>query len=138
MPVWRLVFRLGADSQEGSFAVETTLDTRPASPTYDFIEKTLPAGDDPRSLLLGTWVTTFPSFVYDEPVDDGDLPRIATYALPDPSNHPAPALGYFFAATLLCLKFDGQGNFSGRVAINRAGQAAPQPVVEGTYTAQVN
>lgn len=88
--------------------------------------------DDPRRWLAGTWVTTFSSFVFDEPEDDNDLPRIATYALPNLKN--TPSHGYFFAATLLCLKFDALGRFSGRVAINRGGRAAPQPNVFGTYT----
>jgi hypothetical protein len=86
--------------------------------------------------LGGTWVTSFSAFVYDEPPNDSDIPRIATYALP--RLRTTPANGYFFAATLLVLKFDPYGNFSGRVAINRGGEPAPQPRVLGTYTVQAN
>lgn len=90
-----------------------------------------PVHPEPVDFMLGTWVTSFSGAVHDDPQDDHDIPRIPAYAMPN--GHQAKSGGYFFAASLLILKFDGQGSFAGKVQIIRGGSPAPQPVVNGTY-----
>lgn len=88
-----------------------------------------PVHPEPVDFMLGTWVMSFSGAVHDDPEDDNDTPRIPAYTMPGQSK----TGGYFFAASLLILKFDGQGSFDGKVQIIRGGRPAPQPIVRGTY-----
>jgi hypothetical protein len=84
--------------------------------------------------MEGTWVTSFSGVVHDDPVDSNPVPRIAAYESPGHST----SGGYFFASTLLTLKCDGAGNFTGKVQIIRGGSPAPQNVVRGKYKLDLN
>lgn len=96
-----------------------------------------PVRAEPVDWMRGVWVTSFSSFVHDEPLDDKhNIPRIAAYSFVN--GHEAKSGGYFFAASLLCLKFDGQGSFTGRAQIMRGARPAPQDVVYGTYRLDPN
>lgn len=84
--------------------------------------------------IAGPWITSFSGFVHDQPVDSHDTPRVAAYTAPGHS----PSGGYFFAASLMCLNFDGHGAFTGKAQVIRGGRPAPQDVVKGTYELQPN
>lgn len=81
--------------------------------------------------MIGTWVTSFSGVVHDDPPDDRETPRIPAYGMKN--GHEAKSGGYFFSASFLILKFDGQGGFIGKAQIIRGGRPAPQDVVRGTY-----
>jgi len=89
---------------------------------------------DLTPLMEGTWVTSFSGVVHDEPEDTNPIPRIPAYVPPGQKK----SGGYFFASTLLILKFDGQGGFTGKVQIIRGGSPAPQDVIRGTYSLNPN
>lgn len=93
---------------------------------------------DSIKLMAGTWVTSFSGVVHDEPEDGAPTPRIPAYKHVDSNPQHAATGGYFFAATLLCLKFDGSGSFTGTAQIIRGGEPAPQNKVFGTYTVRAD
>jgi hypothetical protein len=95
--------------------------------------------------LTGTWLTSFSSFVHDDPADQdrNPAPQIAAYDRPN-NNQFDQTAGYFLAATILCLKF-ADGRITGKVKINRGGsnvREKPDPgvanPVTGTYSSQWN
>ncbi len=95
--------------------------------------------------LTGTWVTSFTSYVHDDPVDPSPAPQLAAY-FGDGAGQYSQTAGYFLASTLLWLKFNEDLTVTGSVRINRGGRklvekpdlATGANPVMGSYSAELN
>lgn len=87
------------------------------------------------AFIQGTWVTSFSTFVHDDPIDTQLTSRFVTYNyVEDPEaslarNPTSP--GYMPSANLVCLKFLVDGKLLGKAKLNRGGNDVHEA---GDYT----
>lgn len=108
------------------------------------------------AFMSGTWVTSFATFVHDDPPDSAPTPRLVTYSYEAGSIEDEKPLrdsrstGYMLSANLLCLKFRYDGTLLGKTKLNRGGNdvheagdykpadADYQPFFGGDYSCDFN
>ena len=76
------------------------------------------------AFMSGTWVTSFATFVHDDPPDSAPTPRLVTYSYEAGSIEDEKPLrdsrstGYMLSANLLCLKLHHQNALLLRLLLN--------------------